>query len=125
MESCPTQAVLPLVGLAAEKVVRDRYNSRLSNRGQIACGREEAAVAFQGRHEECRSGIEIAQRPFRPGLRCARPQLSSLSGRLKYGETRETSRDHANLGWPKQSLNVERAQQVAAYFVHEFWEEKQ
>ncbi|MFO7905155.1 MAG: hypothetical protein ACQESR_16275 [Planctomycetota bacterium] len=25
MESCPTQAVLPLVGLAADKVVRDRY----------------------------------------------------------------------------------------------------
>ncbi|MFO7903283.1 MAG: hypothetical protein R6U98_11510 [Pirellulaceae bacterium] len=24
MESCPTQAVLPLVGLAAEKVIRDR-----------------------------------------------------------------------------------------------------
>ncbi|MGM0491213.1 MAG: hypothetical protein ACQESR_31180, partial [Planctomycetota bacterium] len=24
-ESCPTQAVLPLVGLAAEKVIRDRY----------------------------------------------------------------------------------------------------
>ncbi|MFO7902989.1 MAG: hypothetical protein R6U98_10030, partial [Pirellulaceae bacterium] len=26
MESRPTQAVLPLVGLAAEKVIRDRYN---------------------------------------------------------------------------------------------------
>ncbi|MFO7908243.1 MAG: hypothetical protein ACQESR_28470 [Planctomycetota bacterium] len=26
MESGPTQAVLPLVGLAAEKVIRDRYN---------------------------------------------------------------------------------------------------
>ncbi|MFO7902526.1 MAG: hypothetical protein ACQESR_21840 [Planctomycetota bacterium] len=25
MESCPTQAVLPLVGLAAEKVIRGRY----------------------------------------------------------------------------------------------------
>ncbi|MGM0485903.1 MAG: hypothetical protein ACQESR_03980 [Planctomycetota bacterium] len=25
MQSCPTQAVLPLVGLAAEKVIRDRY----------------------------------------------------------------------------------------------------
>ncbi|MFO7903214.1 MAG: hypothetical protein R6U98_11165 [Pirellulaceae bacterium] len=30
MESRPTQAVLPLVGLAAEKVIRDRYNSRPS-----------------------------------------------------------------------------------------------
>ncbi|MFO7901150.1 MAG: hypothetical protein ACQESR_05080 [Planctomycetota bacterium] len=26
MERCPTQAVLPLVGLTAEKVIRDRYN---------------------------------------------------------------------------------------------------
>ncbi|MFO7906120.1 MAG: hypothetical protein R6U98_25910 [Pirellulaceae bacterium] len=25
MERCPTQAVLPLVGLAAENVIRDRY----------------------------------------------------------------------------------------------------
>ncbi|MGM0489984.1 MAG: hypothetical protein ACQESR_24910 [Planctomycetota bacterium] len=28
MESCPTQAVLPLVGLAADKVVPDRYTYR-------------------------------------------------------------------------------------------------
>ncbi|MGM0487921.1 MAG: hypothetical protein ACQESR_14310 [Planctomycetota bacterium] len=27
MERCPTQAVLPLVGLAADKVIRDRYIS--------------------------------------------------------------------------------------------------
>ncbi|MFO7902634.1 MAG: hypothetical protein R6U98_08240 [Pirellulaceae bacterium] len=27
MESCPTQAALPLVGLAAGKVIRDRYIS--------------------------------------------------------------------------------------------------
>ncbi|MFO7903634.1 MAG: hypothetical protein ACQESR_07370 [Planctomycetota bacterium] len=26
MESCPTQAVLPWVGLAAENVIRDRYS---------------------------------------------------------------------------------------------------
>ncbi|MFO7906406.1 MAG: hypothetical protein R6U98_27360 [Pirellulaceae bacterium] len=26
MERCPTEAVLPLVGLTAEKVIRDRYN---------------------------------------------------------------------------------------------------
>ncbi|MGM0488135.1 MAG: hypothetical protein ACQESR_15395, partial [Planctomycetota bacterium] len=26
VESCPTQAVLPLVGLAAEKLIRDRHN---------------------------------------------------------------------------------------------------
>ncbi|MGM0488679.1 MAG: hypothetical protein ACQESR_18220 [Planctomycetota bacterium] len=27
MERCPTQAVLPLVGLAADNVIRDRYRS--------------------------------------------------------------------------------------------------
>ncbi|MFO7904357.1 MAG: hypothetical protein ACQESR_23145 [Planctomycetota bacterium] len=27
VESCPAQSVLPLVGLAAEKVIRDRYIS--------------------------------------------------------------------------------------------------
>ncbi|MFO7903691.1 MAG: hypothetical protein ACQESR_17025 [Planctomycetota bacterium] len=27
MESCSTQAVLPLVGLAADKVIRDRYRT--------------------------------------------------------------------------------------------------
>ncbi|MGM0490501.1 MAG: hypothetical protein ACQESR_27565 [Planctomycetota bacterium] len=42
MESCPTQAVLPLVGLAAEKVIRDRYKRlswtawlRLGNRSRV------------------------------------------------------------------------------------------
>ncbi|MFO7901577.1 MAG: hypothetical protein ACQESR_29790 [Planctomycetota bacterium] len=28
MESCPTQAVLPLVGLAADNVIRDRYKTK-------------------------------------------------------------------------------------------------
>ncbi|MFO7904650.1 MAG: hypothetical protein R6U98_18445 [Pirellulaceae bacterium] len=42
MERCPTQAVLPLVGLAADKVIRDRYitrpptPSRRSNLGRMA-----------------------------------------------------------------------------------------
>ncbi|MGM0488532.1 MAG: hypothetical protein ACQESR_17450 [Planctomycetota bacterium] len=31
MESCPTQAVLPLVGLAAEKVIRDQYRIGFSD----------------------------------------------------------------------------------------------
>ncbi|MGM0487111.1 MAG: hypothetical protein ACQESR_10165, partial [Planctomycetota bacterium] len=31
MESCSTQAVLPLVGLAADKVIRDRYSMPRSN----------------------------------------------------------------------------------------------
>ncbi|MFO7903743.1 MAG: hypothetical protein R6U98_13855 [Pirellulaceae bacterium] len=33
MESCPTQAALPWVGLAAEKVIRDRYISARVNHG--------------------------------------------------------------------------------------------
>ncbi|MFO7902653.1 MAG: hypothetical protein ACQESR_09795 [Planctomycetota bacterium] len=33
MERCPTQAVLPLVGLAAEKVIRDGYHCR----GKVEC----------------------------------------------------------------------------------------
>ncbi|MFO7907137.1 MAG: hypothetical protein ACQESR_12130 [Planctomycetota bacterium] len=28
MESCPTQAVLPLVGLAADKLIRSRYDAK-------------------------------------------------------------------------------------------------
>ncbi|MFO7908105.1 MAG: hypothetical protein R6U98_36020 [Pirellulaceae bacterium] len=35
MESCPTQAVLPLVGLAADKVIRDRY--KRPRRGHRVC----------------------------------------------------------------------------------------
>ncbi|MGM0490336.1 MAG: hypothetical protein ACQESR_26725 [Planctomycetota bacterium] len=31
MEGCPTQAVLPFVGLAADTVIRDRYTSWLLN----------------------------------------------------------------------------------------------
>ncbi|MGM0485608.1 MAG: hypothetical protein ACQESR_02475 [Planctomycetota bacterium] len=31
MERCPRQAVLPLVGLAADKVIRDRYNALLDS----------------------------------------------------------------------------------------------
>ncbi|MGM0485142.1 MAG: hypothetical protein ACQESR_00065 [Planctomycetota bacterium] len=34
MESCPAQAVLPLVGLAAEKVIRERYFSGFRRGGQ-------------------------------------------------------------------------------------------
>ncbi|MFO7901092.1 MAG: hypothetical protein ACQESR_02935 [Planctomycetota bacterium] len=28
VENCPTRAVLPLVGLAADQVIRDRYDRR-------------------------------------------------------------------------------------------------
>ncbi|MFO7905008.1 MAG: hypothetical protein ACQESR_00020 [Planctomycetota bacterium] len=39
MESCPTQAVLPLVGLAAENVLRDRSILRAARRCSLAAGR--------------------------------------------------------------------------------------
>ncbi|MFO7902974.1 MAG: hypothetical protein R6U98_09955 [Pirellulaceae bacterium] len=35
MESCPTQAVLPLVGLAAEKLIRDQYKRPRENRERV------------------------------------------------------------------------------------------
>ncbi|MFO7904277.1 MAG: hypothetical protein R6U98_16555 [Pirellulaceae bacterium] len=34
MENCPTQAVLPLVGLAADQVIRDRYTSLVAVGGR-------------------------------------------------------------------------------------------
>ncbi|MGM0489738.1 MAG: hypothetical protein ACQESR_23640 [Planctomycetota bacterium] len=39
MESGPTQAVLLLVGLAAEKVIRDRYETSLPPRARPSGGR--------------------------------------------------------------------------------------
>ncbi|MGM0488497.1 MAG: hypothetical protein ACQESR_17265 [Planctomycetota bacterium] len=36
MESCSTQAVLPLVGLAADKVIRDRYAAGNKTRVPLA-----------------------------------------------------------------------------------------
>ncbi|MFO7906609.1 MAG: hypothetical protein ACQESR_19065 [Planctomycetota bacterium] len=49
MESCSTQAVLPLVGLAAHKGLRDRYNhlhplTKSSARFQNASGWREIRV---------------------------------------------------------------------------------
>ncbi|MGM0490686.1 MAG: hypothetical protein ACQESR_28500 [Planctomycetota bacterium] len=42
MESRPTQAVLPLVGLAAEKVIRDRYKT-----GCLSPSATAAKLAFR------------------------------------------------------------------------------
>ncbi|MFO7907386.1 MAG: hypothetical protein ACQESR_05575 [Planctomycetota bacterium] len=48
MERCPTQAALPLVGLAADKVIRDRYTS--SRRGHFSssaiCRKKEASPFY-------------------------------------------------------------------------------
>ncbi|MFO7903954.1 MAG: hypothetical protein R6U98_14925, partial [Pirellulaceae bacterium] len=40
MESCPAQALLPLVGLAAETVIRDRYISGVRFRDSLDDGPE-------------------------------------------------------------------------------------
>ncbi|MFO7901620.1 MAG: hypothetical protein R6U98_03075 [Pirellulaceae bacterium] len=68
MERCPTQAVLPLVGLAANKIPRDRYNTVDSNatkRGARKPHRPRAAhTARFG--DNCQFTIdspEVAKRP--------------------------------------------------------------
>ncbi|MFO7908131.1 MAG: hypothetical protein R6U98_36160 [Pirellulaceae bacterium] len=40
VESCPTQAVLPLVGLAADKIIRDRYESACDGNSRHGPSRE-------------------------------------------------------------------------------------
>ncbi|MFO7905498.1 MAG: hypothetical protein R6U98_22735 [Pirellulaceae bacterium] len=47
MESGPTQAVLPLVGLAADKVIRDRYYGRLDFSG-LESGPTQAVLPLVG-----------------------------------------------------------------------------
>ncbi|MFO7908279.1 MAG: hypothetical protein R6U98_36915 [Pirellulaceae bacterium] len=57
MGSCPTQAVLPLVGLAAEKVIRDRYNCLIEG----VRGRDHAVAKWGGRETwniRCRPSLE-------------------------------------------------------------------
>ncbi|MFO7902607.1 MAG: hypothetical protein ACQESR_07325 [Planctomycetota bacterium] len=44
MESCSTQAVLPLFGLAAEKVIRDRYIFRWNGCSGAAVGATAAPI---------------------------------------------------------------------------------
>ncbi|MFO7906337.1 MAG: hypothetical protein R6U98_27010 [Pirellulaceae bacterium] len=46
MDSCPTQAVLPLVGLAAEKVIRDRYRKAFPQYVQRTCERPRTSGLF-------------------------------------------------------------------------------
>ncbi|MFO7906773.1 MAG: hypothetical protein ACQESR_24990 [Planctomycetota bacterium] len=42
MARCPTQAVLPLVGLAAENVIRDRYTGwRCSSAARLVLARQQ------------------------------------------------------------------------------------
>ncbi|MFO7905959.1 MAG: hypothetical protein ACQESR_09435 [Planctomycetota bacterium] len=78
MERCPTQAVLPLVGLAAEKVIRDRYKecsfsallfqeNCLMKRGQqlLVCGVAALVVAVCGSVVEAQPGA--GGRGGRPG----------------------------------------------------------
>ncbi|MFW6169970.1 MAG: hypothetical protein ACODAD_05725 [Planctomycetota bacterium] len=49
MESCPTQAVLPLVGLAAKKVIRDRWKLIAGGHSvEIAAPTVRSGVAHAG-----------------------------------------------------------------------------
>ncbi|MGM0490884.1 MAG: hypothetical protein ACQESR_29520 [Planctomycetota bacterium] len=61
MESGPTQAVLPLVGLAAEKVIRDRYNTTCpgfsSPTGRCLCDTIAGTRAFRGGFGRQRGGV--------------------------------------------------------------------
>ncbi|MFO7902730.1 MAG: hypothetical protein ACQESR_26730 [Planctomycetota bacterium] len=45
MEGCPAQAVLPSVGLAANKVIRDRYNEAAAE-AATGQGREQSMWAI-------------------------------------------------------------------------------
>ncbi|MFO7902817.1 MAG: hypothetical protein ACQESR_14210 [Planctomycetota bacterium] len=63
MESCPTQAVLPLVGLAAEKFIRDRYSPRASSASTHLA---PLFPASRGRPTELVSGeAALATMPYR------------------------------------------------------------
>ncbi|MFO7906853.1 MAG: hypothetical protein ACQESR_11795 [Planctomycetota bacterium] len=53
MESGPTQAVLPLVGLAADEVIRDRYRPVNGLEAGVAC-RPETSLATR-----CRPRLSI------------------------------------------------------------------
>ncbi|MFO7905244.1 MAG: hypothetical protein ACQESR_23220 [Planctomycetota bacterium] len=44
MEHCPTQAVLPSVGLAADKVIRDRYIRALTAIGPTPANPDHATM---------------------------------------------------------------------------------
>ncbi|MGM0487252.1 MAG: hypothetical protein ACQESR_10875 [Planctomycetota bacterium] len=64
MESCSTQGVLPLVGLAADKVIRDRYTGCKSSGGRAnAC---QPAVGWN-------LPVETALRAVRPPPDRTRP----------------------------------------------------
>ncbi|MGM0485679.1 MAG: hypothetical protein ACQESR_02840 [Planctomycetota bacterium] len=68
MQSCPTQAVFPLVELAAEKVIRDRYNRVSTRRSRMSLTRRRfiartAATALFGAPAIVRSRGALAAGP--------------------------------------------------------------
>ncbi|MFO7901981.1 MAG: hypothetical protein R6U98_04925 [Pirellulaceae bacterium] len=50
METRPTQAVLPLVGLAADKVIRDRDNPPINSLDQETANKPHRRRPFQPSH---------------------------------------------------------------------------
>ncbi|MFO7903665.1 MAG: DUF4838 domain-containing protein [Pirellulaceae bacterium] len=76
MESCPTQAVLPWVGLAAEKVIRDRYtllllftllmsSTALGQRFLVKNGQPRAEIVIA---DDPPRATRLAAREFRDGV---------------------------------------------------------
>ncbi|MFO7904365.1 MAG: hypothetical protein ACQESR_08050 [Planctomycetota bacterium] len=55
MESYPRQAVLPLVGLAADKVIRDRYSFRGETPAQRAAESPQLAPSLASADARCQS----------------------------------------------------------------------
>ncbi|MGM0491058.1 MAG: hypothetical protein ACQESR_30400 [Planctomycetota bacterium] len=66
MESCPTQAVLPLVGLAAEKVIRDRYKQQIGWPDFLGLGLGKMAGCEPGHHEPGRHENEEVSHQSNP-----------------------------------------------------------
>ncbi|MFO7904097.1 MAG: hypothetical protein R6U98_15645 [Pirellulaceae bacterium] len=88
MESCPTQAVLPLVGLARDNVIRDRCKTTWDAPGQGDHGSKRPAIAGPAREvnnaRENRFGFERIH-----------------SRHSRFSETRNSlSRHHPSVGIP-------------------------
>ncbi|MFO7906838.1 MAG: hypothetical protein ACQESR_27365 [Planctomycetota bacterium] len=88
MESCPTQAVLPLVGLAAEKVIRDRYIRLFMNEAIYERSKDPAngqTIIAYGYSTDCFQGNIPAfnRSPIRLLSPFVYPSLSRLSNDLQ------------------------------------------
>ncbi|MGM0488905.1 MAG: hypothetical protein ACQESR_19365 [Planctomycetota bacterium] len=92
MESGPTQAVLPLVGLAGEKVIRDRYIYMYCHEPV------ESRPFFQSRHSKRHPADQLQSSGYGRGrggsraARCAMPIFATIGLRAR--------------GWRKSNLSL-------------------